>query len=27
MRDIVERYENGEISAERRDEMVRTLRR
>ena len=27
MRDIVERYESGEISAERRDEMVRSLRR
>jgi hypothetical protein len=27
MRDIVERYESGEISAERRDEIVRALRR
>jgi hypothetical protein len=27
MRDIVDRYESGEISAERRDEMVRSLRR
>jgi hypothetical protein len=27
MRDIVDRYESGEISAERRDQMVRSLRR
>ena len=27
IRDIVDRYESGEISAERRDEMVRSLRR
>lgn len=27
MRDIVDRYESGEISAERRDQMVRELRR
>jgi hypothetical protein len=27
IRDIVDRYESGEISADRRDEMVRSLRR
>jgi hypothetical protein len=27
MRDIVDRYESGEISADRRDEMIRSLRR
>jgi hypothetical protein len=27
MREIVDRYENGEINAERRDAMIRNLRR